>query len=80
MGTGTGMEMGTGTGTGTDIANANGNRNGQCQTDMSTVMDSVRWMCRTARRTASDGRVEQRDRQCQMDVSDREMDSIRWTC
>ena len=76
MGTG----MGMGTGTSTDVSNGKGNRNGQHQTDVSTEMDSVRWMCRTRRRTASDGRVVQGDRQRQMDLSNSETDSVRRTC
>ena len=44
-----------------------------------TGTDSVKRTCRQ-RRTASDGRVGQGDGQRQMDVSNRDMDSIRWTC
>jgi len=72
--------MGTGMGMSTDVSNSNGNRNGQRQTDVSTETDSVRRMYRTGRRTASDERVEQGDGQHQMDVSNRETDSVRRTC
>jgi len=61
--------MGTGMGTGTGTS-----------TDVSTETDSIRRTCWTGRRTALDGCVEQGDRQCQTDVSNRETDSVRRTC
>jgi len=79
-GTGTGTGMGTGTGTLTDVSNGNGNRNRQRQMDLLTETDSVRRMCRTGSGTVSDGRVEQGDGQRQMDVSNRETDSVGQTC
>jgi len=54
---------GMGTGTGMDVSN--GDRN------------NITRMCRQGR-TASNGRVKARDRHRQMDVSDKETDSVRW--
>jgi len=62
---GSGAGTGTGMGTGTDVSNEDG--------------DNVGRTCRQGR-TASNGRVEQRDGQRQTDVSDRDTDSVRRTC
>jgi len=76
--------------TGTGItSDGHVDRNGQRQMDVSNrETASIRQTCWTVRWTASDGRVGQRDGQCQTDVSDRDgqhltdasdRDRQRWT-